>query len=103
MERIINLLYEIEEKANKIVNRASDEKIQLYESLQNEMKEFDARIALEYECKLQTMQEQANKELEKEQQALEEEYKKQLASLEDYYKLHHDEIVDELFCNIIDD
>ena len=101
MEEVINLLYDIEEKANQIVNRASDEKVSLHDALEKDIEKLDQSIATENIAKLSVLQTQVNNELAVEKQALIDDCNKKLADLEAHYIQNHDSLVDKVFQGLI--
>ena len=101
MEEVINLLYDIEEKATQIVNRANEEKVSLHDALEKNMELLDQTIATENATKLSILQAKVDLELTQEKQALIEDCNKQLVNLEAHYKKDHDALVDEIFQGLI--
>ena len=101
MEEVINLLYDIEEKATQIVNRANEEKVSLHDALEKNMELLDQTIATENASKLSVLQAKVDQELTREKQALIEDCNKQLINLEAHYKKNHDVLVDEIFQGLI--
>ena len=55
---MINLLSEIEEKANEIMKRANEEKLDLYKKLEEDMKQLDNSIAADKADKIFALQAQ---------------------------------------------
>lgn len=101
MERVISLLYDIEDKANQIVTRAKEEKNSLNEALEKDLAQLDKSIEEENTAKLNTLKEQVDIDLAKEEQALIDDCEKQLASMESNYQNNHTAIVDKIFKDII--
>lgn len=101
MEKVIQLLYDIEEKANLIVKRVSDEKKRLSTTYEQEVESFNNQIAKERNDRLDVLKLQVSKDLEKERKALIEDCNKQLISFETYYKNNHDVLVEHIFQKII--
>ncbi len=101
MEKVIQLLYDIEEKANLIVKRVSDEKKRLNTIYEQEIERFNKEITKERNDKLDVLKSQVEKDLDKERTALLDDCNKQLISLETYYKNSHDDLVDQIFQKII--
>ena len=101
MEEVINLLYDIEEKATQIVNRANEEKVSLHDALEKNMELLDQTIATENATKLSILQAKVDLELTREKQALIEDCNKQLVNLEAHYKKDHDALVNEIFQGLI--
>lgn len=101
MERVIELLYDIEEKANQIVKRASDEKKRLNSSLEQDIKRFDESILEEQREKLIILKQQIQNELSKDREALLNDCSKQIDEMELYYKNNHEQLVDKVIQSII--
>lgn len=101
MEKVINLLYDIEEKANQIVKRASEEKVRLSEALEKDLEKLDQTIDAENAAKLSALQAQADKDLLNEKQSLIDDCNKQLSEMETYYDHNHGALVDKVFQSII--
>ncbi|MDD3014861.1 MAG: hypothetical protein PHC34_14255 [Candidatus Gastranaerophilales bacterium] len=101
MERVISLLFDIEKKANQIIDRANLEKTEIYEENEKAILDMETAIAEENNAKINIIIEQAEKELEKEKQQLIESSNKQLKELENNYLQNHEDIVNKVFHNII--
>ncbi|MDF2942077.1 MAG: hypothetical protein K0S01_935 [Herbinix sp.] len=101
MEKVISLLFDIERKANQIIERANDEKNELYEENEKTIAQMEASIAEENNLKINAIMEQAEKELEQEKKQLIESSDKQLKDLESNYKQNHDALVNKVFQTII--
>lgn len=101
MEKVIDLLSEIEEKADQIIKRASEEKNKLYQELEQNMKSFDKSIEEERTSKLAALKQQADSALEKERQSLIEDCNKQISHIETYYKDNHDALADNILKKLL--
>ncbi len=101
MERVINLLYDIEEKANQIVKRANEEKVKLYDQLQKEMERLDHETNDQNTTKLEILKIQVDKELNLEKQSLIDNCIKQLTDMEAIYLDKHNSLADKIFQEII--
>lgn len=101
MEKVISLLYEIEEKANQIVKRAKDEKISLNQALEKDLVQLDKTIEDENTAKLNILKTQVDIDLAKEKKTLIDDCDKQLAAMEANYKQNQTAIVDKIFQSII--
>lgn len=101
MEKVINLLYDIEEKANQIVKRASEEKVRLSEALEKDLEKLDQTIDAENAAKLSALKAQADKDLLNEKQSLIDDCNKQLSEMETCYEHNHSSLVDKVFQSII--
>lgn len=100
MERVISLLFDIEKKANQIIERANLEKSQLYEENEKSIQEMETAISEENNKKIKTIVEQAEKELEQDKQQLIDSSSRQLQELEEHYRTNHDLMVTKVFQNI---
>ena len=101
MEKVIGLLFDIEKKANQIIERANVEKTELYEESEKTIAQMEGDIAQENNLKINSIMSQAEQELEKEKHQLIESSDKQLKDLEKKYLQNHDALVDKVFQNII--
>jgi len=101
MEKVIDLLSEIEEKADQIIKRAGEEKNKLYQELEQNMKSFDKSIEEERTSKLAALKQQADSALEKERQALIEDCNKQINHIETYYKDNYDALADNILKKLL--
>jgi F0F1-type ATP synthase membrane subunit b/b' len=101
MERVISLLFDIEKKANQIIERANLEKTELGNESEQEISKMETAIAEENEAKINIIVEQAEKDLEKDKQQLIDNSNKQLKELETNYQKNHDAIVEKVFQSII--
>jgi F0F1-type ATP synthase membrane subunit b/b' len=101
MEKVISLLFDIERKANQIIERANIEKNELYEDNEKLIKKMEADIAEENNAKINALMTQAEKEIEQEKQQLIESSDKQLKVIVQNYETNHDAMVDKVFLSII--
>lgn len=101
MERVINMLFEIEEKANHIVERANQEKVTLHDGLEKDLVQMETEISEETNEKIRLLQLQIDKELKMEEQHLIDQSEKQLKDIELHYLKNHDTIVHKIVQNII--
>ncbi len=101
MEKVISLLFDIERKANQIIERANIEKNQLYEENEKAIKEMEDKIAEENNAKINILLAQAEQDIEREKQQLIANSEKQLKEIEDNYAKNHDALVDKVFQSII--
>ncbi len=101
MEKVISLLFDIERKANQIIERANTEKNDLFEENEKEIKAMEDTIAEDNNSKINVLVAQADQEIEKEKQQLIEHSEKQLSDLEENYRKNHDSLVNKVFQSII--
>ena len=101
MERVINLLYDIEEKANQIVKRANEEKAKLHEKLQEDMETLDKKITADNALKLEQLKVQAEKELNQEMKNLTNDCIKHIAFMDEKYQKNHTTLTDKIVNEVI--
>lgn len=101
MEKVISLLFDIERKANQIIERANIEKNDLFEENEKAIKAMEDSIADENNSKINVLVAQADKEIEQEKQQLIENSEKQLSDLENNYQKNHDSLVNKVFQSIV--
>lgn len=101
MEKVINSLFEIEKKANQILDRANTEKTELLEENEKAIARMEAEISDENNKKIELLNEQAEREIDNERQSLIAKFSKQLNDLEYNYTQNHDSLVNKVFQAII--
>lgn len=101
MEKVITLLYDIEEKANRILNRATEEKAKLYQELNDKMEQMDAKMNEETQKKLEVLQVKFDKEVVSDTKGLIEANEKHLADIESKFRANHNYLVKQIFDQII--
>jgi len=102
MEKVIGLLFDIEKKANQIIERANIEKNTLFQENEKAIAQMEASIGEENSVKINELTVQAEKELEREKLHLIESSAKQLKDLESNYINDHDTLVEKVFHSIIE-
>ncbi|MDO5291148.1 MAG: hypothetical protein Q4F05_00220 [bacterium] len=102
MEKVINVLSEIEDKATTILDRTQDQKQQLYEQLNKDLAKLDSDIKADTASKIDRMQEDMEQDIEKERLALISDCQKQLASLQQTFDKDHNALVNKVFAQIIE-
>lgn len=101
MEKVINLLYDIEEKANRIISRTEEQKNSKRREIDHELSLFESSLMDETNKQIQVLQNQADEELELERKALIDDCTKQIEQLESNFTMNHDALVERVFQNII--
>ncbi len=101
MEKIINLLSDIEEKSKNILESASTEKDNLHLKFEESLQKLDDHILEDMKVKIKDLQSRMNQSLEDEKKKLEENCNTQLKSLEDNFTNNHDALVEKAFQRII--
>lgn len=101
MEKIINLLSNIEEKSKKILENTSIEKDNLHLNFEESLQKLDEHIQKDMNQRIKELQNHMNQSLEDEKKKLEEACNTQLKSLEDNFTNNHDALVEKAFQQII--
>lgn len=101
MEKVINLLYDIEEKANRIMNRTNDQKVRMHNELERQLEEMDRQTKETTLRKLDTLKDENGQKLKAETADLEKDCTDKLQRLENYFSENHDHLVDEVINRII--
>jgi hypothetical protein len=101
MEKVINLLYDIEQKANLIISRTDEQKAKKRLEIEKEVSLLEKKIMDETNKKIANLQAQVNKELENERKALLDDYTKQEEQLLITYQSNHDALMEEVFHHIV--
>lgn len=103
MEKVLNLLDEIEEKANAILAHTSVEKAALHDQLNKDMEKLDREMEEKTKNQLDELRQKMNKEITNETKLLVESCNKQLEELEHTFQKNHDKLVDVIFQKIIEE
>lgn len=101
MEQVINRMFKIEEKANDIINRTTEQKQQLLLKHNRAIDQLKLDISHDSEKKLSLLQANMKKEIMKQRTILTQECTQELNALDDNYKEHHDILVESVFEKII--
>lgn len=101
MEKVLNLLNDIEEKANSIVDHTSVEKKALYNSLTKDMKKLDEEISSKTQEKLDVIRRKMDKEIVESKKEMLTSFDRHLNKLESDYQKNHDAYVETVFQKII--
>lgn len=101
MEKVISLLFDIEKKANQIIERADIEKHQLLDVNEKAIAGMEATIAEENAAKINTLTAQIEGEFEKEKKQLLEDNERQLMELEKNEGSYHEIYVKQIFHSMI--
>lgn len=101
MEKTIGKLFEIEEKAKLIIDRANREKIRLHDEFEEELSRLEKNINNENMKKINDYRSEMEKELDNEILQLSKKSEKQLSDLEELYRKSQDDIVNKLFEGIL--
>ena len=96
MEKVINLLNDIETKADKILSRVSDDKARLTEEANQKMKSFDSKVQIETNEKLTALRAKANQEVELELSKI-----KNLRQLDANFETDCEKYADQIFNRIL--
>lgn len=101
MEKVINLLNDIETKAEKILSRVSDDKARLNEEMNQKMKSFDSNVQIETDKKLADLRKKADKEVELELSRIQKEQETYLNQLNENFDANCEQYAEEIFHRII--
>lgn len=101
MEKVINLLNDIETKAEKILSRVSDDKARLNEEMSQKMKSFDSNVQIETDKKLANLRKKTENEVKLELSRIQKEQEEYLEHLNEYFDANCEQYVDEIFNRII--
>lgn len=101
MEKIINLLSEIEGKATTILDHTAEEKQQLHQQLDTDIEKFDRQIQKETEVKVFEIHSKFNDSIEVQRQQLIKNSDEQIKKLQSDFKDNHDALVAKVFCSIV--
>lgn len=101
MEKVLELLCEIEDKANTIINNASSKKNILNEELKQKMDALDRQYATETESKLNEIRQKMEKEISDEHTALVSSCEARLKELDINFEKNREAYVQTIFENII--
>ncbi|MEG1991992.1 MAG: hypothetical protein RR056_01280 [Acetivibrio sp.] len=103
MEKVINLLNDIEEKATSIVDHTSVEKKVLYQQLAKDIQKLDDHISKETQTKLDVIRQKMNGEMEEAKIDLHSSFEKNMKHLESDYSKNHDIYTETIFQHIINE
>ncbi len=101
MEKVINLLNDIETKAEKILSRVSDDKARLNDEMNQKMKSFDSNVQIETDKKLANLRKKTEKEVKLELSRIQKEQEEYLNQLNEQFDANCEQYVDEIFNRII--
>lgn len=101
MEKVINLLNDIETKADKILSRVSDDKARLTEEADQKMKSFDSKIQIETNEKLTALRAKANQEVELELSKIKKEQEDYLKQLDANFETDCEKYAEQIFNRIL--
>lgn len=100
MEKVINRLFEIEEKANRIMENSNVQKQKMYDQLNSDLEKLDHEIKNDTNSKLEILRAKMNDEIAKERQALIDDCNSQINKMEQNFNQNHAVLVDTVFNNI---
>lgn len=101
MEKVISLIFDIERKANQIIERADIEKSQLLKEHEKATAAMEAEIAENNTSKIIELNTRAEEDFEKERTLLWESSDLKLKEIENQNLLHHQAYVNKIFNSII--
>lgn len=100
MEKVINVLYEIEKKANGIVDNTAEKKEKIYENYQKELTVLDEKMEKASKEKIEQLRIEINTEIDREHQVLVKSLNEKLKQMEADYHKNHDKLVDAVLAKI---
>ncbi|MDF2538137.1 MAG: hypothetical protein K0S76_1158 [Herbinix sp.] len=100
MEQTISQLFEIEKKANQIIDRASDEKTRLHDEREKDIKQMEESINISTSKKLKALQEKADADLANETKTIIQNCEKHLLDLEEINQKKYNLLVNQIFEHI---
>lgn len=101
MEKTIGKIFEIEEKAKLIIDRANQEKIRMHDEFEESLIKMELAINEENTKKINDYRAEIEKELENEKNQLIHKSEKQLEDMEELYRKSNDEFVNRIFDSIL--
>ncbi len=101
MENVINLLSDIETKANKILSRVSDDKARLNDESHQMMKNFENKVKRDTELKLQMIRSKADQEMQAELSKLKKEQEHYLKQLDDNFDANCEQYASQIVERIL--
>ncbi len=101
MKEVINLLYDIEEKANAIIDQTSLEKKALHEQLLKDIESSDSEINAATRDKIKSLQEKMSGEIKEEHKQMISNYETLLTNLSANFEKNQENFVEDLFQKII--
>jgi vacuolar-type H+-ATPase subunit H len=101
MEKTIGKIFEIEEKAKLIIDRANQEKLRMHDEFEEELKKLERDIIDDNMKKINAYREKLDKELEQEKAQLIHKTDKQLEEMEENYRKNHDELIRRILDSIL--
>lgn len=101
MEKVLNLLNDIETKADKILSRVSDDKARLTEEMNQKMKSFDSKVQIETNERLDALRKKADQEVKAELAKLKTEQEDYLSKLDKNFDVTCEQYANDIFAHII--
>lgn len=102
MERIVSVLNDIDDKADKIIAAAASVKASMYEEHLRKVSEYEASLLSETDSKLLEIKKEKETALDQKKQQIDETCSVRLKEMKDNYDQNHDVIVDNIFNRIIE-
>lgn len=101
MEKTIGKIFEIEEKAKLIIDRANQEKLRMHDEFEEDLIKMEHGINEENTKKINDYRNEIENEMEHEKAQLIHKCEKQLEDMEELYHKSHDEFVCRIFDSIL--
>ncbi len=101
MEKTISKIFEIEEKAKLIIDRANQEKLRMHDEFEADLIKMEREINEENVKKINDYRTEIENDMEREKNQLIHKCEKQLEDLEELYHKSHKEFVERIFDGIL--
>lgn len=101
MKKIINLLYDVEAKANHILDTVADEKTNLKLKFEAEEKRFDEQVAKDNNVKLEALKSSMEKDFNERKKEIQNNCQKQLSDMDKKYENDRESLVEQIFLDMI--
>ncbi len=101
MEKTINKIFEIEEKAKIIIERANQEKLRMHDEFEETLAKMEKEISNKNAAKVSEFKSGIEKELENEKKQLIKKSEKQLADMDEQYQKNREELINRIFDSIL--
>ena len=101
MKQVLDTLFEIEEKANRILENVTKEKIRMDQQLRKDKKTLDEKLKKNLEQEIEQMEKKMEMEIEPDRLQLYEKSNEQLQKIEMNFRDNREQIVEDIFQKII--
>ena len=101
MEKIVDTLTQINEKAEKILSDANGYKLKMQKQLEADIKEYEEKLNEKTAKELEDAASENNRSFEEKKEAIYKESQAMIDSMEDNYNKNHDTLVNDIFNKVI--